>query len=103
MALDTYASLYNKVKLRAPGVSSLLARDWVSHAFRRCLDAREFRLGRTLLRGRRIAGLCCLNRVTPSPATGRGPGLMVRRAPYATLELWISELENAYLPYWMSC
>ena len=40
MALDTYASLYNKVKLRAPGVSSLLARDWVSHAFRRVAERR---------------------------------------------------------------
>ncbi len=40
MALDTYSSLHNKVKLRAPGVSSLLARDWVSHAFRRVAERR---------------------------------------------------------------
>ncbi len=40
MALDTYSSLHNKVKLRAPGVSSLLARDWISHAFRRVAERR---------------------------------------------------------------
>lgn len=40
MALDTFASLHNKVKLRAPGVSSLLARDWISHAFRRVAERR---------------------------------------------------------------
>ena len=40
MALDTYASLHNKVKLRAPSVSSLLARDWISHAFRRVAERR---------------------------------------------------------------
>jgi len=40
MALDTYSSLHNKVKLRAPAVSSLLARDWISHAFRRVAERR---------------------------------------------------------------
>jgi len=40
MALDTYSSLHNKVKLRVPGVSSLLARDWVNNAFRQVAERR---------------------------------------------------------------
>lgn len=40
MALDTYAELHNKVLLRAPAVSSLLARDWISHAFRQVYEKR---------------------------------------------------------------
>ncbi len=42
MALDTYAELHNKVLLRAPAVSSLLARDWISHAFRQVYEKRAW-------------------------------------------------------------
>jgi hypothetical protein len=42
MALDTYAELHNKVLLRAPGVSSLLARDWISYAFRQVYEKRAW-------------------------------------------------------------
>lgn len=40
--LDTYQSIYNKLQLRAPAVSSLLARDWVDHAFRQIAEQRRW-------------------------------------------------------------
>jgi hypothetical protein len=40
--LDTYQSIYNKLQLRAPAVSSLLARDWVDHAFRQLAEVRRW-------------------------------------------------------------
>lgn len=40
MALDSYASIWNKVLLRCPSAGPLLAQDWVSHSFRRLAERR---------------------------------------------------------------
>lgn len=40
--LDTYQTIYNKLQLRAPAISSLLARDWVTDAFRQIAVRRRW-------------------------------------------------------------
>lgn len=40
--LDTYQNVFNKINLHAPGVSSLLARDWVTNAFRQLTKRRRW-------------------------------------------------------------
>src|SRR5512139_1388163 len=42
MALDTYLGIAGKVLLRCPMAGPLLARDWVSHAFRRLAERRAW-------------------------------------------------------------
>jgi len=40
--LDTYNQIWNKVMLRCPAASSLLARDWVQNAFRQVAERRRW-------------------------------------------------------------
>lgn len=42
MALDTYGDIWNRVRLRCPAVSSLLARDFVTNSFRRVAERRRW-------------------------------------------------------------
>lgn len=42
MALDTYPDIWNRVLLRVPSASSLLAQDWVSNAFRQVAERRPW-------------------------------------------------------------
>lgn len=42
MALDSYATIWGQVLLRCPSAGSLLARSWVSHAFRRVAERRRW-------------------------------------------------------------
>ena len=42
MALDTYNSIWGKVLLRCPAADPLLARDWVTNAFRRVAERRPW-------------------------------------------------------------
>lgn len=42
MALDTFDDVWGKVLLRVPGAGSLLARDWVTNAFRRVAERRRW-------------------------------------------------------------
>lgn len=75
MALDTYAELHNKVLLRAPAVSSLLARDWISHAFRQVFEKRAWswlmKAGQFLMPALENAGTVDLTR---NSATVAGTG-----------------------------
>ncbi len=42
MALDTYPDIWNRVLLRVPSASSLLAQDWVGNAFRQVAERRPW-------------------------------------------------------------
>lgn len=42
MALDTYTSIVGRVKLHCPAAGELLARDWVTNAFRRVAERRRW-------------------------------------------------------------
>jgi hypothetical protein len=42
MSLDTYAKIWGRVLLRCPSASSFLARDWVTNAFRRVAERRDW-------------------------------------------------------------
>ena len=42
MALDTYEVIWNRLRLRCPGVSSFLAKDWVRNSFRQVAERRSW-------------------------------------------------------------